>query len=62
MDEILKFIGSVVLAIIMLGIPVLFALSIVFIWPVFVIYLLYTFTFVDLILLIVILHNFTVIS
>ena len=62
MDEILKFIGSVVLAIIMLGIPVLFVLSIVFIWPVFVIYLLYTFTFVDLILLIVILHNFTVIS
>ena len=59
LDEVLKNIGVITLTIIILGIPVLFMLSIVFIWPIFVIVLLCTFTFVDLILLGTILHDFT---
>lgn len=59
MDDILKGVGAIAFAIIILGIPVLFALSIAFIWPAFVIFLLFAFTFVDLLFVGTILHDFS---
>lgn len=57
MDEVLKFIGAVVLAIIILGIPVLFTLSLIFSWPGFVMILLFVFTFADVIISICVIHD-----
>lgn len=57
MDEVLKFIGAVGLAIIILGIPVLLTLSLVFSWPEFVMILLCTFTFIDLIISVCVIYN-----
>jgi len=42
MNKLFKFIGAIVLAIVILGIPVLFALSLVFQWIAFVYLLLLT--------------------
>lgn len=59
MDEVLKFIGAVGLAIIILGVPVLFTLSLVYYWPAFLIYLLFAFTFADVIISICVIHDGT---
>lgn len=58
MDEVLKVFGAVGLAIIILGMPVLFTLSWVFSWPAFVVYLLCVLTFFDIIIVAAIVHDF----